>query len=93
MRGPLLDVSSATSVNAGTLLTSQYSWEFITSLSFDWQYISGKKKFKWPLVRLFPFALRSLNAHVVYTYRSSTSRAAIACSSRSSACKSHSCSL
>lgn len=27
-----------------------YRWEFFTSFAFDWQYISGKKKFKWPLV-------------------------------------------
>lgn len=26
------------------------SWEFFTSLSFDWDFISGKKKFRWPLV-------------------------------------------
>ena len=34
-------------------------WEFVTSLPFDWQYISGKKKFKWPLVR----TPRSTNYH------------------------------
>lgn len=27
------------------------SWEFVLSLDFDWQFISGKKKFRWPLVR------------------------------------------
>lgn len=28
------------------------SWEFVTSLDFDWQFISGVKKFRWPLVCL-----------------------------------------
>ena len=32
------------------MLTQRYRWEFVTSLPFDWAYISGKKKFKWPLV-------------------------------------------
>lgn len=27
------------------------SWEFALSADFDWQFISGKKKFRWPLVR------------------------------------------
>ncbi len=26
-------------------------WEWFTSLPFDWQYLSGKKPFRWPLVR------------------------------------------
>jgi hypothetical protein len=26
------------------------SWEFVTSLDFDWQFISGAKTFRWPLV-------------------------------------------
>ena len=30
------------------------SWEFITSLPFDWEYISGKRKFKWPMVSIAP---------------------------------------
>lgn len=28
-----------------------YSWEWVTSLSFDWQFLSGKKKFRWPMVK------------------------------------------
>jgi hypothetical protein len=28
-------------------------WEFVTSLDFDWQFITGKRKFKWPMVRFF----------------------------------------
>ncbi|OBZ67498.1 hypothetical protein A0H81_12727 [Grifola frondosa] len=31
-------------------LLGLYIWEFVTSLDFDWQFISGKRKFKWPLV-------------------------------------------
>ncbi|KAF8652393.1 hypothetical protein AX16_004421 [Volvariella volvacea WC 439] len=30
-----------------------YVWEWFTSLDFDWQYISGKKKFRWPLTFYF----------------------------------------
>ena len=26
-------------------------WEWATTLGFDWQYLSGKKRFRWPLVR------------------------------------------
>lgn len=26
-------------------------WEFVSSLDFDWQFISGKRRFRWPLVR------------------------------------------
>jgi hypothetical protein len=26
------------------------SWEWFTSLGFDWDFISGKKKFRWPMV-------------------------------------------
>ena len=33
-------------------LFSFCSWEFVVSIDFDWQFISGKKKFRWPLVRL-----------------------------------------
>ncbi|PIL23356.1 hypothetical protein GSI_14667 [Ganoderma sinense ZZ0214-1] len=34
-------------------LLGLYLWEFITSLPFDWQYITGKRKFKWPLIFYF----------------------------------------
>ena len=27
-----------------------YSWEFATSLDFDYQFLTGKKSFRWPLV-------------------------------------------
>jgi hypothetical protein len=32
-------------------LLSLHSWEFVLSIDFDWQFISGKKLFRWPLVR------------------------------------------
>ncbi|TFK38035.1 hypothetical protein BDQ12DRAFT_606964 [Crucibulum laeve] len=34
-------------------LLGLYIWEWFTSLDFDWQYISGKKKFRWPLIFYF----------------------------------------
>ncbi|KAF9449812.1 hypothetical protein P691DRAFT_519345 [Macrolepiota fuliginosa MF-IS2] len=34
-------------------LLGLYIWEWFTSLDFDWQYISGKKKFRWPMVFYF----------------------------------------
>ncbi|KAF9787906.1 hypothetical protein BJ322DRAFT_1105944 [Thelephora terrestris] len=30
-----------------------YLWEFVLSIDFDWQFISGKKKFRWPLIFYF----------------------------------------
>lgn len=30
-----------------------YAWEFLVSLDFDWQFISGRRKFRWPLVFYF----------------------------------------
>ncbi|KAG6334718.1 hypothetical protein ID866_4378 [Astraeus odoratus] len=30
-----------------------YLWEVVTSLDFDWQFISGKKRFRWPLFFYF----------------------------------------
>ncbi|KDQ58545.1 hypothetical protein JAAARDRAFT_34361 [Jaapia argillacea MUCL 33604] len=34
-------------------LLGLYIWEFFTSLSFDLQYLTGKRKFRWPLVFYF----------------------------------------
>ncbi|KAI0918771.1 hypothetical protein AcV7_010415 [Taiwanofungus camphoratus] len=31
-------------------LAGLYFWEFATSLNFEWQFISGKKRFAWPLI-------------------------------------------
>ncbi|KAI0356006.1 hypothetical protein OH77DRAFT_1424304 [Trametes cingulata] len=66
------------------VLLGLYIWEFVTSLPFDWQFISGKRKFKWPLIFYFAgryfllFALigiaialnvtRPVNCQALYTY-------------------------
>ncbi|KAI0370506.1 hypothetical protein BV20DRAFT_1073819 [Pilatotrama ljubarskyi] len=66
------------------VLLGLYLWEFVTSLPFDWQFISGKRKFKWPLIFYFAgryfllFALigiaialnvtRPVNCQALYTY-------------------------
>ncbi|KAH9941757.1 uncharacterized protein BXZ73DRAFT_41701 [Epithele typhae] len=34
-------------------LLGLYIWEFVTSLSFDWEYMTGKRKFKWPMIFYF----------------------------------------
>ncbi|KAG5646356.1 hypothetical protein DXG03_003679 [Asterophora parasitica] len=34
-------------------LLGLYIWEWCTSLDFDWQYLSGKKKFRWPMIFYF----------------------------------------
>jgi len=34
-------------------LLGLYIWEWFTSLDFDWQYVSGRKSFRWPLVFYF----------------------------------------
>ncbi|GLB42280.1 hypothetical protein LshimejAT787_1102950 [Lyophyllum shimeji] len=34
-------------------LLGLYIWEWFTSLDFDWQFISGKKKFRWPMIFYF----------------------------------------
>jgi hypothetical protein len=28
-----------------------YMWEFFNSLDFEWQVMTGQKRFRWPLVR------------------------------------------
>ncbi|GBE83844.1 hypothetical protein BKA93DRAFT_365294 [Sparassis latifolia] len=65
-------------------LLGLYLWEFFTSLPFDWDFISGKKKFRWPLIFYFAgryfllFALigiaialnvtKEVNCQALYTY-------------------------
>ncbi|KII86860.1 hypothetical protein PLICRDRAFT_43536 [Plicaturopsis crispa FD-325 SS-3] len=39
-------------------LLGLYAWEFALSLGFEWDFITGKKKFKWPMI--FYFAGRYL---------------------------------
>lgn len=34
------------------ILTTKYkSWEFLTSLDFEWSFLRGRRKFTWPMVR------------------------------------------
>ncbi|TCD71937.1 hypothetical protein EIP91_000069 [Steccherinum ochraceum] len=35
------------------VLAGIYFWEFSVSLDFDWMYITGKKKFQWPMLFYF----------------------------------------
>ncbi|KAJ7081429.1 hypothetical protein C8R44DRAFT_823590 [Mycena epipterygia] len=35
------------------VLVGLYIWEWFTSLSFDWDYISGKRAFRWPMIFYF----------------------------------------
>ncbi|CDO68672.1 hypothetical protein BN946_scf184790.g21 [Trametes cinnabarina] len=66
------------------VLLGLYIWEFATSFPFDWQFISGKRRFKWPLIFYFCgryfllFALigiaialnvtKPVNCQALYTY-------------------------
>ncbi|KZT23647.1 hypothetical protein NEOLEDRAFT_1157177 [Neolentinus lepideus HHB14362 ss-1] len=34
-------------------LIGLYIWEFVTSLPFDWEFVSGKKSFRWPMIFYF----------------------------------------
>lgn len=74
-------------------LLGLYIWEFFTSLPFDWAFISGKKKFRWPLIFYFAgryfllFALigiaialnvtKPVNCQALYTYNQVFGNAAI----------------
>ena len=29
------------------------SWEFVISLEFDWSFVTRKRRFRWPMVRLY----------------------------------------
>jgi len=74
-------------------LLGVYAWEWALSLDFDWQYISGKKQFRWPLVFYFLnrycllFALigitialnveRRIECQVLYTFNSVFGQASI----------------
>lgn len=35
------------------VLAGLYYWEFVTSLGFEWKFISGKRKFHWPMIFYF----------------------------------------
>ncbi|KAH9915989.1 uncharacterized protein B0H18DRAFT_856441, partial [Fomitopsis serialis] len=65
-------------------LLGLYLWEFFTSVPFDWEYISGRRKFRWPMIFFFfnrycmLFALigiaialdatTAINCQALYTY-------------------------
>ena len=68
-------VRMVSNVNMGICWRSQ-SWEWVVSLDFDWQYISGKKKFGWPMV-CFVFSC-SWKAMVDFVCRPSISSIATA---------------
>ncbi|KAH8108069.1 hypothetical protein BXZ70DRAFT_1015250 [Cristinia sonorae] len=34
-------------------LTGLYCWEFVISLDFEWSFITGKRRFRWPLIFYF----------------------------------------
>ncbi|KAF8903940.1 hypothetical protein CPB84DRAFT_1677629 [Gymnopilus junonius] len=34
-------------------LLGVYIWEFVVSFDFDWQYITGKRTFRWPMIFYF----------------------------------------
>ncbi|KIY68492.1 hypothetical protein CYLTODRAFT_323152, partial [Cylindrobasidium torrendii FP15055 ss-10] len=66
------------------VLLGVYIWEWLTSLAFDWEYMSRKRPFRWPLIFYFlnrysllfalsatPIALnvkRSINCKALYTF-------------------------
>ncbi|KAJ8596162.1 hypothetical protein M405DRAFT_849382 [Rhizopogon salebrosus TDB-379] len=54
------EISSDSSIFMKTMhtLIGLYAWEFIVSLDFDWEVLTGKKRFRWPLI--FYFAGRYL---------------------------------
>ncbi|KAJ3556812.1 hypothetical protein NM688_g1816 [Phlebia brevispora] len=74
-------------------LLGLYLWEFVTSLDFDWDFITGKKKFRWPMIFYFAnryfllFALIGIaialnvtvpvNCQALYTYNQVFGNAAI----------------
>ncbi|KAI0918715.1 hypothetical protein AcV5_002633 [Taiwanofungus camphoratus] len=74
-------------------LLGLYIWEFFTSLPFDWDFVSGKKKFRWPMIFYFAgryfllFALIGIatalnvtdpvNCQALYTYNQVFGNAAI----------------
>jgi hypothetical protein len=63
-----------------------YLWEFVTSLDFEWDLITRRKSFKWPLVRP-PHRSRFRNITDVFRNRCSTLLAATASWEPSSECK------
>ncbi|KAJ4490137.1 hypothetical protein J3R30DRAFT_3399559 [Lentinula aciculospora] len=74
-------------------LLGLYIWEWFTSLQFDWEYIRGKRQFRWPLIFYFLnrycllFALMGIaialnvtteiNCQALYTFNQCVGNAAI----------------
>ncbi|KAF8815103.1 hypothetical protein BYT27DRAFT_7216821 [Phlegmacium glaucopus] len=66
-------------------LLGLYAYEFLLSLDFDWEFLSGKKRFRWPLI--FYFANRYLllvaligvriNCQALYTFNQLAGDAAV----------------
>ena len=55
-------------------------WEFVTSLDFDWQFISGVKTFRWPLVGFLVFIIE-IRWSLIHLSRFFTLLVDISCSS------------
>lgn len=74
-------------------LLGLYIWEFVTSLDFDWDFVVGRKRFRWPMIFYFAnryfllFALIGIaialnvttpvNCQALYTYNQVFGNAAI----------------
>jgi hypothetical protein len=74
-------------------LLGLYIWEWVVSLEFDWQYITGRKTFRWPMTFYFlnryclMFALigisislnvtREINCQALYTFNQCFGNASI----------------
>ncbi|KAJ3754921.1 hypothetical protein EV360DRAFT_96374 [Lentinula raphanica] len=95
------DWNSTTEINKDGVIFSRfmhallglYIWEWFTSLDFDWEYIRGKKQFRWPLIFYFLnrycllFALvgiaialnvtTEINCQALYTFNQCVGNAAI----------------
>jgi hypothetical protein len=78
----VLPISALLQANASSVF---HSWEFFISLPFDWQFFSGKKKFRWPLVTTPALPARSTAEHLS---RSCTLSIVTPCYSPSSECQS-----
>ena len=61
------------------MLICPFSWEFCITLDFDYTFLSGKRKYRWPLVTCLCFiaASRAL-MHIFCVFRRSISSVAIA---------------
>ncbi|KAK0192707.1 hypothetical protein F5146DRAFT_1191529 [Armillaria mellea] len=75
------------------VLLGVYVWEFFVSLSFDWDFMSGRKKFRWPMIFYFLnrylllFALvgiaialnitKEVNCQALYTFNQLAGNAAV----------------